>query len=82
MPKGSSDINEFTQRKPKLCKLGRHLQSLGEPDLKEKYDRLQVALATDGVSNLRIAHVLTDWSYPVSETLVWKHRTGECCCAK
>ena len=72
----SVDLSEFTSSEPVLCKLARRLDEMSD----ENRAKAVAALAEPSVKHNRIAKVLTDWGYPVSEDVVRKHRNSECCC--
>lgn len=68
------DLSEFLT--PKRCKIG--LLELSD----EQRDKLEAACAADPdlISTKRIAGVLKDWGFPVSDTTLGYHRRKECIC--
>ena len=76
------DISEFLPPARVLeCKTARHVKALATAD-PDKHARLVAALADSRATDQRIATVLTDWGYRVSDSVVRTHRREECCCAK
>lgn len=67
------DLSEFEIRR-KSCKVGRFDLS---PEQRMKFE---AACKADHISHARIAKVLSDWGFKVTQNTVQTHRTGECGC--
>lgn len=72
-----SDIDEFLD--DPRCAFLRGIDGLDDPD---KHVKLAKALASEVVTNARIAKVLRQWGFPVSVHSVSRHRRFECRCFK
>ena len=71
------DLSEFMpEAKPARCKVRTILDNLEE----EAMLKCAAALMEPSIPHARISQVLTSWGHTVGETVVRRHRRGECSC--